>query len=305
MIPNTKPHIGYEEIDAAVRVLNSGWLGLGPETEAFEKEFAKYVSVKYAVFTNSCSSALKMAYRWFKRKGHTSFYLNTQNTYCATYAAGIEEGLEWDKYEQNGIKVNVHWGGVKDTTKCDIEDSAHRIEPKDKMIGKIRCYSFHPTKNMTAIHGGMLVTNNRKIYKQCLLWRNDGIVRGRHGRFDYKVIDNASGFEGNDLMAAVGRIQLQKLPEFNKLRNDLVRRYNRAFNTNWTGNHIYPLEMGSYKNVVKAVVELEKRGISCKSHYPHTSTCMTLPLFPSLSFKNQDKVIKEVKEVRENIYRKK
>jgi len=156
---------------------------------------------------------------------------------------------------------------------------------------------------MTAIHGGMLVTNNRKIYKQCLLWRNDGIVRGRYGRFDYKVIDIASGFEGNDVMATVGRIQLKKLPHVNKCRNDIVRRYNKAFNTDWTGNHIYPLEMGSYENVVKAVVELERKGISCKSHYPHTSSMMTLPLHPTLTFEEQDEIIKEVKKIRENLYR--
>jgi len=84
MIPNTKPHLGDEEYEAVRKVMESGWVGLGQETEALEKEFARYVGVKYAVFTNSCSSALKMAYRWFKRLGHTSFYLNTQNTYCAT-----------------------------------------------------------------------------------------------------------------------------------------------------------------------------------------------------------------------------
>ena len=64
MIPFSKVTIGEEEIEAVSRVMRSGWLAAGPETKAFEEEFAAYVGVKYAIFTNSCTSALKNAYKW-------------------------------------------------------------------------------------------------------------------------------------------------------------------------------------------------------------------------------------------------
>src|SRR5689334_17892415 len=56
-----RPSIGKEEIDAVTRVLKSGWFTMGPETVAFEEEFAKYVGAKYAVSVNSATSGLFLA----------------------------------------------------------------------------------------------------------------------------------------------------------------------------------------------------------------------------------------------------
>ncbi len=53
-----KPSFSEEEISAVARVLRSGWVGMGPETIAFEEEFAGYVGAPYVVTVNSCTSAL-------------------------------------------------------------------------------------------------------------------------------------------------------------------------------------------------------------------------------------------------------
>jgi len=61
MIPVFKPSMGKEEIKAVSEVLKSGWIGLGPKTAEFEKKFAQYIGVKYAVGVNSCTAALHLA----------------------------------------------------------------------------------------------------------------------------------------------------------------------------------------------------------------------------------------------------
>ena len=94
-IPFSKPTLGREEERAAIRILRSGWLAAGTETEAFEREFANYVGVKYAIFTNSCTSALKLAYKWYRLRAPFGHLFIPRNTYCATYAAAEEMGQSW------------------------------------------------------------------------------------------------------------------------------------------------------------------------------------------------------------------
>jgi len=56
-----RPDLGREEIQAVTRVLKSGWLTSGPETAAFEEEFAQIVGAKHAIAVNSCTAALHLA----------------------------------------------------------------------------------------------------------------------------------------------------------------------------------------------------------------------------------------------------
>jgi len=303
VIVHTKPETNQLELDAVNKCIASGWMGRGPETEAFEKEFSRYIAwiedgvliEPYCLFTNSCTSALKLAYKYYAQNYDVKTFSCSENTFCATYSAGYEMGLVKRPIGRADIHVSVWFGGKKfqDYEKCQIEDSAHRIEPNDPLIGKIRCYSFHPNKNMTSGGGGMFVCKDKDIYEWALLQINDGLKRTELGRFDYTVEAYAGGYEGFDINAAIGRVQLRKLPEFNKKRKELIGRYNKAFNKEWAGNHIYPLYLKDYDQVKECIVELEKQGISCKSHYPG-SNVMTLPLYPSLSFKEQDEVIEKV-----------
>lgn len=287
----SKPTIGPEEIEAVTRTLKSGWLAAGPETEAFEKEFAKFVGVKYAIFTSSGTSALKMAYKYASECKFTMFSCSL-NTYCATYAAGIETGLmfkESDIISNCDIQVNVHYGSVKDTLPCYIEDSAHRIEPNDPLIGKIRCYSFYVTKNMTTGSGGMLVTNSKQIYDICRLYWNDGLIDRKKnilGRF-------AGGYDGNDIAASMGRVQLKKLTGFNKRRNEIRDMYNKAFGQKWQGNHLYPYPVDDFNRMIKY---LEDNGIEARHHYIDTCKTVSLPIYPLLKDSEVKYIIKKVKE---------
>ena len=57
-LPFGKPNISDEEIQAVTRVLRSGWIGMGPETIAFEKELSEFLSAEHVLTVNSCTSAL-------------------------------------------------------------------------------------------------------------------------------------------------------------------------------------------------------------------------------------------------------
>ena len=325
-IPFCKSTVGQEEIDAVTKVMQSGWMAAGPETEAFEKEFAEYVGCKYAIYTNSGTSALKMAYKYFKEEKDMGFVYYPENTFCATYSAAYEMGLHpmpmkldhqlfdpskrgdyswWGKraFRENAptsIKTTMHYGGIKDEDFCDIEDSAHRIEPNDPLVGKIRTYSFYVTKNMTTGSGGMFVTNDKEIYEKSRLYWKDGLSSSTHDRqtgkgYNYKVQAMAGGYDGNDIGAAIGRVQLAKLKGATKKRNAIVERYNTAFDQDWTGNHLYPYFVERLGLVDELIQYLNSHGIATGYHYPSCGWLgVSLPIFPDLMASEQEYIIDKV-----------
>lgn len=303
MIPFSRVTTDNEEIRAASKVIESGWLAAGPEVQAFEQEFAKYVGAKYAIFTNSCTSALKMAFKYYKEQGK-EYYDTPLNTFCATYSSAEEMGLlDVRKYfamKDKVVKVTMHYGGVKDETPCDIEDSAHRIEANDPLVGKIRCYSFYATKNMTTGSGGMLVTNDKEIYDKCRLYWRDGLTSSTHDRqtgksWNYRVEAMAGGYDGNDLAAAIGRVQLRKLSAFTRRRNEIRERYNNAFGQKWDGNHLYPYFVDSQDKVAKLIEFMRNEGVHCGYHYPGTGWLgVSLPIYPLLTDGEVDEIITKV-----------
>lgn len=438
-IPFSKVSIGEEESEAVQRVLRSGWLAAGPETEAFEKEFAEYVGVKYAIFTNSCTSALKMAYNILKEIGFTGICY-PKNTFVATYSAAAELGLDICSYggydgskgdicqrknmcvhnaisnlktnsiliDENSVlsnvtekvgkecgsllkqnlkkeniqtqkqssrkcqksftqksqdimqfisglrepmgklfnainadqvrvsdgqtkiidieeseksgkdfvinviipsiseskiaRVNMAYGGVKDETPCILEDSAHRIEPNDKLVGLMRCYSFYATKNLTTGSGGMFVTDNKEIYEIARKYWKDGISSStyerQHGKsWDYSIKRLVSGYDGNDIAAAIGRVQLRKLPAFSKRRREIRDGYNNSFGQQWEGTHLYPYFVKDEQQIGGLIEYLKKNGISSGYHYPHTGWLgVSLPIYPLLTDNEIKYIIKCVKE---------
>ena len=60
-IPLIKPYVGVEELEAIKKVLESGYLTQGSRVKEFEKKFAEYVGIKYALATTSCTTALELA----------------------------------------------------------------------------------------------------------------------------------------------------------------------------------------------------------------------------------------------------
>jgi dTDP-4-amino-4,6-dideoxygalactose transaminase len=201
-------------------------------------------------------------------------------------------------------RVNVHLGSVKDKTPCLIEDSAHRIEPNDPLVGTMRCYSFYATKNMTTGSGGMFVTNRKDIYDIARTYWKDGLSTSTsdraRGTYLYSVERLVSGYDGNDIAAAIGRVQLKKLPEFTARRNRIRDRYNTAFGSTWQGNHLYPYFVDSTDQVSGLIDHLRDQGIGAGYHYPGTGwTGVSLPIYPDLTDAEQEYVIEQVLDWRD------
>lgn len=197
MIPVFRPSYGQEEIDAVAEVLRSGWVGLGPKVEAFEKAFAEYIGVKHAIAVNSCTAALHLALLaagvgegdevivpaiTFVSTAHAVEYTGAKvvfadvepKTLCI-YAGGVGNRMT----EKTKAIIPMHYGGrpcdmewLSNSTRhygsglpLFIEDAAHACGSslrgeKIGSIGDLGCFSFHAVKNLATGDGGMVTTNN-------------------------------------------------------------------------------------------------------------------------------------------------
>jgi perosamine synthetase len=195
-IPLFRPTIHQEAIEAVNEVLNSGWLGLGPKTQAFEKAFAEYVGAPYCVGLNSCTSALHLGLRLLDLPPGSEV-ITTPLTFVSTNHAILYEkckpvftdvqpdtgNLDVQSVsrcitKKTGAIMLVHYGGypadidefyalAKDAGIPIIEDCAHACGAtyKDKRIGSqglIQAFSFDPVKNLTMGGGGALVVRSQE-----------------------------------------------------------------------------------------------------------------------------------------------
>ncbi|WP_054956210.1 DegT/DnrJ/EryC1/StrS family aminotransferase [Paenibacillus dakarensis] len=201
LIPVLQPCIGQEEIDAVSEVLRSGWLGLGPKTEQFEQEFARFVGSRFAVALNSGTAALHLAVE-ILGIGPGDEVIVPSITFISTvhavsYVGATPVFADIDKHTMNispadierkitdktKAIIAVHMGGhpcdmdaIHELAKSRgikvIEDAAHACgaEYKGSKIGSVSdltCFSFHAVKNLTSGEGGAITCNtewmNRKL----------------------------------------------------------------------------------------------------------------------------------------------
>lgn len=288
-IPFSKPEIGADEMYMIGQVIKSGHLTTGPLTKEFEEKFAKYVGAKYAVFLNSCTSALKLAITWHRmqiQKKMGQSYRPVVFAPSLTFTATINEIVEagcmpmfMDVDEQtlcmsrkqtkafekgdDQILLPVHLGANESDVvgKRVIYDSAHLIRRGCHRKGSISCYSFYPTKNMTTGEGGMLCTDDKKFAEWAVKARHHG--RGKAiGSADVEFI--SSKYNNTDIAAAIGLTQLKRIEWFNKRRDEHVKLYNKLLGGKWQGNHLYLVRV---KNRDKFMKLMAKAGIGASIHF--------------------------------------
>lgn len=241
MIPISKPLLGKEEERAVKRVLDSGSLTQGEEVRKFEGEFSKYVGTKFAVATNSGTSALHAALSSseigqgdevittpfsFIATANSIFYTGAKPVFVdideATFNVDPKK-IEQKITDRTRALLIVHLFGQpcdmkRITELCEAHDlilmedvaQAHGAEFDGKKVGSFGtgCFSFYSTKNMTTGEGGMITTDDGEIAEKARQIRN-------HGQTKRYICDMLGyNYRMTDLAAAIGLCQLRKLDEF-------------------------------------------------------------------------------------------
>ena len=150
------------------------------------------------------------------------------NTVVVMHNGGIPSDMKKFKRLKAKYKFNL------------IEDACHSLggsySSKKDMVGnckfsEISVFSFHPVKNITTGEGGMITTNNKKIYEKLILYRNHGMIRKKSNKnkyvWNYKIITPGFNFRLNDLQSALGISQMKKLNLFIDKRKAIVKRYKK------------------------------------------------------------------------------
>jgi dTDP-4-amino-4,6-dideoxygalactose transaminase len=251
-VPIADPDVGDAETERVVDVLESGQLAEGSEVHAFESEFAEYAGADRAVATANGTAALHAALEAVG-VGEGDTVVTTPFSFVASANAVRFAGaepvfadvdpetftLDPDSVEERigsepgGVDavLAVHLYGLPADVGAlaDVADDhgvplvvdaaqAHGARYDGEHAGShgdVACFSFYPTKNMTTGEGGMITTDDPEIEAAAARFINHG--RDRAG---YEHVDLGHNFRMTDLEAAIGRAQLEKLPEYNRVRRE-------------------------------------------------------------------------------------
>ncbi len=356
MIPAAKPIIGDEEREAVDRVLRSGMLAQGPEVKAFEEEFSHYVGGRHCVAMNSGTSALHLG---FIAAGIEpgdevivpSFsFAATANSVALAGATPIFADIDPKTFNMDPDHVEtlitsktkaimpVHlYGHIAAMDRYEeisnkygvkiIEDAAqgHLASLNGRNSGEfgvVASFSFYPTKNMTAGEGGMVVTDSAEVARVLRLLRN----QGQEIRYQNEII----GFNTRmtDIHAAIGRVQLKKLPGWTKQRQDnaayldahlkgVVTPYVAPGTTHSYHQYTIRIPGGSAEKRDAFMAGLTERGVGSGVYYPTPihrlpsfnlqidlpetelviKECLSLPIHPSLTQSDLETIVAAVNEV--------
>ena len=341
------------EIDAAIkRILDSGWYILGPEVDAFEAEYAAYCEASHCIGLANGLDALHLALRAMG-VGPGDEVILPSNTYIATWLAVSQCGATPVPVEPDARTYNIDQGRIEASitvrTKVILpvhlygqpadmdpilaiarkyglkvlEDGAqaHGALYKSKRLGAhgdAVAWSFYPGKNLGAMgDGGAVTTNDPQIADRLRVLRNYGSR--------VKYVNEVQGYNSrlDPLQAAILRVKLAHLNEWNARRSSIAARYQQSLAgcglilphvPDWAEPawHLFVVQHPQRDSLLKQMAEA---GIDTLIHYPippHlqqaysaagyvpgqfalaeqvANECLSLPIGPHLNDENISNVI--------------
>jgi perosamine synthetase len=256
MIPIARPDLGQEEIDALADVIRSGMVAQGPKVAELERRFAEYTGVRHCVATANGTLALMAIFEGLGL-GPGDEVVTVSHTFAATANAILSTGatpvfvdIEPDTYLIDAKRIEasitprtraivpVHlYGLVADMDMIQaiadrhgltvVEDAcqAHGATYRDRRAGSFGHggFSLYATKNMTTAEGGFITTDDDELADFVRRYRNQGM----RARYQFEML--GFNYRMTDLNAAIGLVQLDKLPAGIERRRAIAARYDEAF----------------------------------------------------------------------------
>ena len=357
-IPINSPIIGKEEISAATSVLKSGKLTSAAmngekNVQEFETLVKNFVKSRYAVAVNSGTAALQAAlYSLDLKRGDEvivpSFsFVASANAILSTGAKPIFADISKENFtidpESIRTKITkktkaimpVHLYGhaafldeigeiARKNNLAIVEDAAQSLGTtlEKRYTGTffdLGCYSLYPGKVITSGEGGVVVTNNKKLYDKLLMIRNHGMVKG----YDSKIF--GLNLRLPEISAAIAKVQIKRLGKFIDIRrknskmlssllSDLdiqIPTERKGENRNWSLYTIVTRKRDAVLN------KLHSKGVGAVTYYPvpihriplyktscslpntdwATKNVLSLPIHPKVSVKNIKFIGKVMREI--------
>ncbi|MDA9172808.1 DegT/DnrJ/EryC1/StrS aminotransferase family protein [Candidatus Pelagibacter sp.] len=255
-------------------IFESGNLASGNFVKRFEKTFEKLNKSKFSIACSSGGSALEIIFQSLNLKGKE--ILVPTNTFIATYNAIKFSGAipKFIDTEKNSLLISLNQikKKISKKTKCIcivhigayipndidkivefckkkkiylIEDCAHAVLTSYKgkyagNFGDAGAFSFYSTKSVTSGEGGMITTNNFKLYKKMKSITSYGMTKS-YGIFDYKYF--SSNYRMNEMEAVIGyhhlinyKFYLDKKKKIKNIYDKYLKDYVKIFKTKSKGN---------------------------------------------------------------------
>lgn len=298
------------------KIGSKGYYVLGEELKNFETNVQKFLKVKHVLGVGNWTEGTVMVLKALGYKRGDEI-ITVSNSFIATCGAIAYEGLvpklvdigddlniDVKKIEKNITKktkaiMPVHLSGIP----CDldqlnrickkkklhlIEDAAHAFGTKYKnnyigTIGDVGIFSLHPRKTFHVLgDGGLVITNNTKLYKKILLLRNHGLknreeslIWGTNSRLD-------------NLQAGFGNIMLKKISSWNKKQLNIAKKYSKNLSKKLK-TPIFNLKISNptfHQYIVRTKLRddlknfLKKNKIDTAIHYP-------IPIHKQIAYKKK------------------
>lgn len=297
-------HLGKDYSAAIEKVLRSGWYILGKEVAEFENELASFLDVPHVVTCANGLDAIRLVLMALGI-GPGDEVITTPLSAAATalaithvgatpvFADVCPETLNLDPKEVEKVITSrtravmpVHlYGHTADMNAfrelCEkngihlIEDCAQSLGSsiegrKSGSFGVAGCFSFYPTKNLGAFgDGGAVCTTNTAFAEKVAQLRN----YGQKARYQHELLGINSRLD--ELQAAVLRVKLKHLSDWNEKRRNLAKLYDDTVNTIqglWhlpkqlgAVYHLYPIQVDRRDEVL---AKLRENGVDGQIHYP-------------------------------------
>ncbi len=324
-IPHSAPTVGAEEERAATGVLRSGQLAQGAEVERFEQECARAQGRKYGVAVNSGTSALHLALVALGVPADSRVAIPSYS--CAALVGAVQLHGGQPVLCDSGADYNLDPATVPEDCAAAIvphlfgaparlpegclviEDIAQSFGGSTGKTSPVAITSFFATKLITTGEGGMLFMDDPDTAEVARDRRDYDNREDLAQRFNYKM---------TDLQAAIGRVQLERLPRFLEVRRTIAARYGEAFHglplrlPDADGHVFFRYVVGSdRRDGLEAHLrecDLEAKRPVYRPMHHHLGgefpvaeaaydTLISLPLFPSMTDRDVGDVIEAVEKV--------